>query len=77
MSNNKENNEQVSLAPVDPTGPASGVRSDADTASAEARIQNDQDPDYHKRHPTLNTDGDEHDPTVQQRLREAAAKAAR
>ena len=77
MSKKQETNDQVSLAPVDPTGPASAVRSDADTASAEARIQDDQDPDYHKRHPTLKTDGPEHDPKVQQRLREAAAKAAR
>ncbi len=69
--------EGVSLAPVAASRQApAATRSDEDTAAAEGRVQVDQDPDYHKNHPTLNATGPEHDPKVQQRLREAAAKAA-
>lgn len=53
-----------------PVEAATEPRSEEETALAEARYAPDQIADYHDTHPTLDTSGPEHDPEVQQALRE-------
>jgi hypothetical protein len=67
---------QPSIAKVDKPGEEAQVRSLEETLAIEARVAEDQIPDYHKTHPTLDTSGPEHDPEVQQALIQQAIKAA-
>lgn len=66
----KKSETGVQLAPVDDyPEKTDDVRSDEETAKIENRNQPDQNPTYHKDHPTLDTSGPEHDPQVQMTLR--------
>lgn len=67
---------KVEIAPVSKAGEESQVRSLEDTLLVEARVQEDQIPDYHQTHKTLDATGEEHDPEVQARLRLEAVKKA-
>lgn len=66
----------VKIAPVDKPEAESEVRTLEDTLLVEARVQEDQIPDYHKTHPTLDNSGPEHDVEVQERLRLEAIRKA-
>lgn len=70
------NDTKPKIAPVDDYGKPSEVRSLEETILVEARIQEDQIPDYHQTHKTLDTSGPEHDPEVQNALREEALRTA-
>jgi hypothetical protein len=69
---------QPTLAPVDDYPVKDNdVRSEEETIAAEGREGAvDQIPDYTEQHPTLDTSGPEHDPEVQQALRDQAAGVA-
>lgn len=65
----KSKNDKPSLAGVDdyPERPYDEAK-----AKDVVREQTDQIPDYHKKHPTLKTNGPENDPAVQEELHAAA-----
>lgn len=68
----------LELDPVEDVYPpkTDDQRSLEETLLAEGRANAvDQDPDYHRTHPTLDTSGPEHDPEVVAELRASAAAA--